>query len=206
MIVFGSFCMAPSWGVPGGRCRRRRRYHHEFPGETETLKVWWGNNHNSTANWFSIREASHKIATNCVGLTQREADVPAGFPLEVFISVARSLCSRSWNARLHSARVAGLEWSAPCPWRGRSCRETRQQRDGTLLRTRGVLPLGCVRLSFLIFSCWPINFGDYKSGFNSGRIECHSCSIRENRPLLPSAVDKVSTHSCVSISPLHIEE
>jgi hypothetical protein len=103
----------------------------------------------STANWFSLREAAYKIATNCVRLAQREAGVLASFPLEVFISVGRFLYSPSWNARLRSAHAAGLGWSAPCPWRGRSCRENRLQRDGTLLRTRDVLPPDCARLSFL---------------------------------------------------------
>jgi hypothetical protein len=102
----------------------------------------------STANWFNIREAARKIAATCVRLAQREAGVFAGFPLEVFISVGRFLYSPSWNARWRSVRAAGLGWRAPCPWHGRSYRETRQQRDGTLLRTRGVLPPDCVRLSF----------------------------------------------------------
>jgi hypothetical protein len=102
----------------------------------------------STANWFSVREAAYKIATNRVRLTHREARVLAGFPMEVFISVGRFLYSPSWNARLRSAHAAGLGWRVPCPWHGRSCRENRLQHDGTLLRTRDVLPPDYVRLSF----------------------------------------------------------
>lgn len=71
----------------------------------------------------------------------------ACFPLEVFTFVGRFSRLPSWNARLRSARAAGLKSHALYPWHDRSCRGNRQQHDGTLLRIREVPPPCCVRLS-----------------------------------------------------------
>src|SRR5271170_1177609 len=89
--------------------------------------------------WRDVRPMSAigGKADNELGeIARREADLIASFPPEVPTSVGRFSHSPSWNARLRSARAAGLGSRAPCPWHGHSCRESRQQHDGTSLRIR----------------------------------------------------------------------
>ena len=129
-------------------------------------------------------EASAHFPRHCQALGRVGASPPGSrrdrrLPRETVTSVGRSWPAPSWNARWHSARAAGLGSNAPCPWRGRCCREPRPRHDATSPRICDVPP-PVLCASFMLNSLVGRKISAVcRRRRNSGPTECQMCSSRD---------------------------